>query len=189
MTDIYLIRHGQSTWNAERRWAGHSDPPLTDLGRWQAKEACPGLNEIGFHWVTSSDLQRARETASILAEKLGLDLNPPVPELKERQSGEICGLTSQEIDLRFPGLLDQWRAGEIIEIPGGETWPDFVDRVKDGLYRLSLNSGPILAVSHEGVLRAVEYLLGEKQKSHENLEGKWIRILPESNRSFRIFTV
>jgi broad specificity phosphatase PhoE len=180
MTEIYLLRHGQSTWNAEHRWAGHSDPPLTDLGRRQAKEACSRLREMGFQSVTSSDLCRARETASIITEELGLYLNPPVPELKEIQSGDICGLTSQEIDLRFPGFLDEWRAGEIIEMPGGETWSDFVKRIKDGLSRLFSHGGPILVVSHEGVLRAVEHLLGEKQKKHENLEGRWIRIINRS---------
>ena len=89
MTDIYLVRHGQSTWNEEHRWAGQADPPLTDLGRLQAKMACSRLEEIGFRWVTSSDLIRARETASFIASELGIELAPPVSELKERHYGEI----------------------------------------------------------------------------------------------------
>ena len=176
MTEIYLARHGQSIWNDEHRWAGQADPPLTDLGRLQAKKACPRLKEMGFHSVTSSDLSRARETAAIIASELGLELAPPVPELKERHFGEMCGLTSHEIDIRFPGLLDRWRAGQIIEIPGGEAWSIFVERVFQGLCSLSSWPGPILVVSHEGVFRAVEHLLGEKQVKHENLEGKWLRI-------------
>ncbi len=175
MTEIYLVRHGQSTWNDEHRWAGQADPPLTDLGRRQAQKASSRLKEMGFRSVTSSDLRRARETAAIMASELGIDLAPPLPELKERQSGDICGLTSQEIGIRFPGLLDRWRAGQIIDIPGGEAWPNFLERVLQGLCSLSSWSGPILAVSHEGVLRAVEYHFGEKQIRHENLEGKWIR--------------
>lgn len=180
MADIYLVRHGQSTWNEEHRWAGQADPPLTDLGRLQAKEACPRLKEMDFKWVTSSDLSRARETASIIARELELELAPSVTALKERQSGEICGLTSHEIDIRFPGLLDRWRAGEIIEIPEGEAWSCFVERVFQGLCRLSSWPGPILVVSHEGVLRVVESLLGEKQIKHENLGGKWIRVSDQS---------
>jgi broad specificity phosphatase PhoE len=176
MTEIYLVRHGQSTWNDEHRWAGQADPPLTDLGRLQAKMACSRLKEMGFQRVTSSDLIRARETASIFADEIGIDLAPPVPELKERHSGDISGLTSHEIDICFPGLLDKWRAGQIIDIPGGEPWPNFVERVFQGLCNLSSWSGPILVICHEGVLRAIESHFGEKQVRHENLEGKWIRI-------------
>jgi broad specificity phosphatase PhoE len=176
MTDIYLVRHGQSIWNSEHRWAGQADPPLSDLGRLKAKMACSRLKEMGFRLVTSSDLKRAKETAAIISGELEIELVPPVPELKKRQSGDICGLTSHEIDLRFPGLLDEWRAGQIIEIPGGEAWSIFIGRVFQGLCNLFSWSGPILVVSHEGVLRAVEHLLGEKQVRHENLEGKWIRI-------------
>ena len=183
MTEIYLVRHGQSTWNDEHRWAGQADPPLTDLGRLQAKKACSRLKEMGFRLVTSSDLRRAKETAAIISSELGIELAPPVSELKERHSGDICGLTSPEIDIRFPGLLDKWRAGQIIDIPGGEAWPIFLERVFQGLCSLSSWSGPILVVSHEGVLRAVEYHFGEKQVRHENLEGKWIRICNQSVQS------
>ncbi len=176
------MRHGQSTWNEEHRWAGQADPPLTDLGRMQAKMACSRLEEMGFRSVTSSDLRRARETAAIISSGLGIELASPVWELKERHSGDICGLTSQEIDIRFPGLLDRWRAGQIIDMPGGEAWPNFLERVFQGLCSLSSWSGPILVVSHEGVLRAVEYHLEEKQVRHENLEGKWLRICNQSLR-------
>jgi uncharacterized phosphatase len=177
MTEIYLVRHGQSTWNDEHRWAGHEDPSLTDLGRLQAKKACSKLSEMGFRLVTSSTLSRARETASIIAGELSIELAPPVLELDERHFGDISGLTSPEIDIRFPGLLDRWRDGQIIEIPGGEAWSVFVERVFHGLCSLSSRSGPILVVSHEGVLRVVEYYFGEKQIKHQNLERKIVKII------------
>lgn len=180
MTEIYLVRHGQSTWNEEHRWAGQADPPLTDLGRLQAKITCSRLKEMGFQRVTSSDLIRAQETAAIISNELGIELAPPISELKERHSGDICGLTSHEIDIQFPGLLDKWRTGQVIDIPGGEAWSIFVERVFQGLCNLSSLRGPILLVGHEGVLRAVEYHFGEKQVRHENLEGKWIRSFDQS---------
>ncbi len=176
MTEIYVVRHGQSTWNSEHRWAGQADPPLSELGRLQAKEACSRLKGMVFDHVASSSLQRARETAVIISEALGLELAPAVSELNERGSGDFCGLTFGEIELRFPGLLDKWRAGEIIEIPGGEAWPDFVERVFHGLGTFSSRPGRLLVVCHDGVLRAVEYYFGEKQQRHVNLEGKWLRI-------------
>ena len=127
-----------------------------------------------FSSVASSSLQRARETASIISEYLKIDLLEPISDLNERQAGEISGLTSDEIEEHFPGLLDKWRKGEIIDIPSGEKWDDFVKRVKNGLNNLYLMSGRILVVSHEGILRAIEYQLGEKQRKHENLEGRWL---------------
>lgn len=80
---------------------------------------------MGFRAVTSSDLSRARKTAVIIASELDLEWAPLVSELKERHLGEICGLTSPEIDIRFPGLLDRWRAGQVIDVPAGEAWPIF----------------------------------------------------------------
>ena len=176
MAKIYILRHGQSTWNSERRWAGHEDPPLTELGRQQVKSACKKFSKLGFSSIVSSSFQRARETASIISENLKIDLLEPISDLNERQAGEIGGLTSDEIEERFPGLLDKWQKGEIIDIPGGEKWNNFVKRVQNGLNNLYLLPGRVLVVSHEGILRAVEYQLGEEQRKHENLEGRWLEI-------------
>jgi len=173
MANIYLIRHGQSAYNTERRWAGHADPPLTDRGREQAKAACGKLKDMDFTAVTSSSLQRARETASIIAQYLHIELLPSIPDFNERHAGDISGLTSNEIDERFPGFLDGWRRGEIVEIPGGEPWNKFLNRVQSGLETLSNLPGRILIVVHEGVLRVAEYLAGKDQIKHDNLEGRW----------------
>lgn len=175
MTEIYLIRHGESTWNSQHRWAGHADPPLSDPGRTQARVAALSLRKFGFQSVASSVLTRAWETASILAYELGVVLSLPVPQLNERHFGEISGLTSSEIEVKFPGLVTRWRSGEVVEIPGGEAWPGFVERVLCALKDLSSLSAPVLAVSHEGVLRAVEHHFGKKQVRHSNLEGRWVR--------------
>lgn len=174
MAKIYLIRHGQSTYNTERRWAGHADPPLTELGREQAKVACETFKDMGFSAATSSSLQRARETASIISNELHIDLLEPISELNERHAGQISGLTSDEIEQRFPGFLDKWRKGEIIDIPGGEEWESFHHRVQQGLDKLSVLPGRIVVVAHEGVLRTAEFQLGKKQQKHHNLEGIWI---------------
>ncbi len=176
MAEIYLLRHGQSTWNAERRWAGHEDPPLNDVGRQQAIYASSQLGKEGFTHATSSSLQRARETASIISKKLCIELVEPIPELNERHCGKLTGLTSQEIEIHFPGLLEEWGEGNIIEIPCGEAWNDFVSRVHRGLNKLSSLSGRILVVAHEGVLRTIEYKLGERLRKHENLGGRWVEV-------------
>ena len=104
MATIYLIRHGQSTYNNEKRWAGHADPPLTDLGREQAKKACEKFKEMDFTAITSSSLQRARETAEIISQQLNINLLDSIPDLNERHAGHISGLTSDEIDEKFPEI-------------------------------------------------------------------------------------
>lgn len=173
MRSIYVARHGQSTWNAERRWAGHGDPPLTELGREQAREASARFAALGFDRVASSALVRATETASILAEALGLPRVAPNPLFDERFAGPMSGMTSEEIEARWPGLLAGWRSGEEIEIPGGEPWSDFVERIVGGLALLQREPQRTLLVAHMGVQRAIESSLGRPLERYANLEGFW----------------
>jgi probable phosphoglycerate mutase len=173
VSSIYVTRHGQSTWNAERRWTGHGDPPLTEQGREQAREAIARFAALGFDRVASSSLVRATETASILADALGLPRIAPDPLFDERFAGPMSGMTSAEIDSRWPGLLARWDAGEEIEIHGGEPWPDFVARVARGLAGLRSEPQRTLLVAHMGVQRAIEHALGRPLGRYTNLEGFW----------------
>ncbi len=127
-----------------------------------------------FRAITSSALLRARQTAMIISQELKIDLLDPVTDLNEVHSGHISGLTALEIEDRYPGLLDKWRSGEMIDIPGGETWEDFSDRIFRGLNFLHTLSGPILVIAHGGVLRAIEHRLDEKPQKHDNLGGMWV---------------
>lgn len=174
MSRIYVARHGESTWNAERRWTGHGDPPLSEIGRAQAREACGTLGSHRFDAVCSSSLIRALETATIIASALGLQQLHPMREFDERFAGQMSGMTSAEIEQRWPGLLDRWRSGRPPEIPGGEPWQAFVDRVVAGLRNLQVVPGRILLVSHMGVQRAIEDGLGRPPRWYGNLEGLWV---------------
>ena len=104
MTRVLLIRHGQSEWNADGRWQGQADPPLTDLGRHQAMHAARNLGAVDA--IVASDLQRASETALIIAEALGVGPVVLEPGLRERDAGEWSGLTRAEIERDWPGYLD-----------------------------------------------------------------------------------
>ncbi len=90
---ILLLRHGQSTWNAEGRWQGQSDPPLSALGREQAEEAAGKLAGMDVSTVVTSDLDRARTTGRILADALALAPPTEDPDLREYDVGDWEGPT------------------------------------------------------------------------------------------------
>jgi broad specificity phosphatase PhoE len=95
-------------------------------------------------------------------------------QFDERFAGQISGMTSAEIEARWPGFLDQWKSGTPVEIPSGEPWQAFVDRALEGLQHLQTVPGRILVISHMGVQRAIEYGLGRPLSWHGNLEGLWV---------------
>jgi broad specificity phosphatase PhoE len=161
MNRIYVARHGESTWNAERRWTGHGDPPLSEIGRARAREASEALRNHRFDAVGSSTLVRALETASIIAIALGLPRLEPMRHFDERFAGQMVGMTSAEIETRWPGLLDQWKSGTPVEIPGGEPWQAFVDRALEGLQHLQTVPGRILVVFSFGSAASNRIRLGQ----------------------------
>ncbi|MCU1545113.1 MAG: histidine phosphatase family protein [Homoserinimonas sp.] len=106
---IAFIRHGQTDWNAAGRMQGTSDIPLNDTGRNQAREAVAVLQDDRWDVIVSSPLSRARETATIIADGLGIELGRSYETLVERHYGDGEGLTSDDIaerwpDRHFPGL-------------------------------------------------------------------------------------
>src|SRR3954449_1914254 len=100
---LLLVRHGQSEWNAVGRWQGQADPPLTELGREQARLAARSLGALDA--IFASDLQRATETALIISNALGVGPVVIDPDLRERDAGEWSGLTRSEIEEQYPGYL------------------------------------------------------------------------------------
>jgi probable phosphoglycerate mutase len=149
MTTILLARHGETDWNAERRVQGHSDTPLNETGRAQARALGDELAEEPFDAVYSSDLLRAHETARIVAQRRGLEVTA-IRDLRERHFGTWEGLTDDEILVRFPEAHSgAW--GD------GETRDEMAQRVFDALQRIAEThpSGRVLVVSHGGPLRAV----------------------------------
>jgi broad specificity phosphatase PhoE len=180
---LLLVRHGQSTWNAEGRWQGWSDPPLSELGRAQAEDAVDDLRHLEVTGVASSDLVRARETAAVIA--AGLDLGEPLidGDLREYDVGDWEGLTRPEIEAGWPEQLARWREGRLLATPGGETRAHFVTRTAEALARLSRLhdlGNTLVVVTHGGVIRAVEQFSGtERSPVIENLAGRWFTVGPD----------
>jgi len=178
-TRVLLLRHGQSTWNAEGRWQGQADPPLSALGEKQARDAAAHLSAVGFDAIVASDLQRARRTAELIATEL--DLEPVVldPDLRERDVGAFSGLTENEVYARFPDCFNE--AGRILRIPDGEADTALVARTVSALDGIASRhpGGTVLAVAHGGVIRFLERHLGlEPPPSTANLGGRWFVVGP-----------
>ena len=182
MRRLLLVRHAQSSWNAEGRWQGAADPPLSPEGEHQAErggEALASALAAGdlpgpLEEVWSSDLLRARQTAAALARACGWEAAVRLePGLREHDVGAWSGLTRAEIDRRWPGLVDAWSAGALPATPGGEARAVFDARVREAATRVAGIPGDGLAVvvTHGGVLRSLARWLGVEDRAPGNLQG------------------
>jgi probable phosphoglycerate mutase len=167
---ILVVRHGQSTWNADGRWQGQADPPLSELGIAQAEAAAHAVDGVDAIWA--SDLERALHTATILATAHGLDVVADA-RLRERAAGEWTGLTRAQIDEQYPGALEERRRP-----PGFELDDVLVTRALAALQELAaaLAGGTAIAVTHGGVILAVERHHGIERTPVANLEGRWLHV-------------
>jgi len=177
MARLLLVRHGQSTWNATGRWQGQEDPPLTNLGRLQAAHAAGSIGAVDA--IFGSTLERASVTAQIIAESIGVGPVVCLPGLVERHAGEWQGLTRDEIDLEWPGFLDQHRRP-----PGWEDDETLLARTVPALRDIatSVGNGDAVVVTHGGVIYNVETRLGAPFERIANLGGRWIEVAGEELR-------
>ncbi|QEI05104.1 histidine phosphatase family protein [Pigmentiphaga aceris] len=158
MSELWLIRHGETDWNRTRRMQGSLNVGLNALGRSQADQVAARLGTLAasetFHAIYSSDLDRAHTTAKPAAAALGLEITLD-PGLRERNYGVMQGLDRQEIDLLLPEAAAAWKSRDPDrEIPGGETLRAFHDRVVGTLARIGVahRGQRVLIFTHGGVL-------------------------------------
>ena len=171
MVRILLVRHGQSEWNAEGRWQGQADIPLSDLGRRQAAAAATRLG--AFDFIASSTLLRASETASIIAGAHGMGPVIPIPDLVERSAGEWSGLTREDIHREWPGYLENDRRP-----PGYEGDEDLSARMDAGLREVAglIADGEGLVVAHGGLIYLLEDRAGSRRGRIGNLGALWVEV-------------
>lgn len=148
MTRFFLVRHGETEWNRERRIQGVSDIPLNDTGRAQAAALGDILVGHNFDLIVSSPLSRADETARIIAERLGMPAPITVADLIERNYGEAEGSSGADLDLRYPPGTD---------IPGREDREVVTQRAIRVLHDMAIRHphADIVAVAHGAVIRSV----------------------------------
>ena len=180
---LLCVRHGLSTWNLERRWQGRADPPLSEAGVDGAVELAEALATTVTHGpntsVWSSDLQRARSTAEIIAERLGAGPVNVDSRLREADVGPWQGLTSPEIEEGWPGYIAAGRRPD-----GFEPEADLIARVLPALFDIARGApagGVPIVVAHAGVLRAVRRHSGAVDEHLANLAGLWFAVDPASD--------
>jgi len=155
VTVVLLARHGQTDWNRDQRFQGHSDPPLNETGRAQAATLAEELRDVPLAAVYSSDLRRAVETAAVVAAAKGLPVRSR-PQLREIDVGEWAGLTVSEIETRFPDAMRRHAAGGD-GWERGETHAVMQERIVAAVSELAAGhpDETILLVGHGGTMRAL----------------------------------
>jgi len=155
VTTLLLVRHGETDWNAERRWQGHADVPLNARGLEQAQALADQLAADPVYVIYSSDLSRARDTATIVGERLSVDVLVDA-DLREIDVGPIEGLTAEEAR-----SFERWQ---------GEPKEEHAERVLRAVQRIAERhpGQRVLVVTHGGSLRRVHEHLGLESGAFEN---------------------
>jgi broad specificity phosphatase PhoE len=153
---LLLARHGETSWNSESRWQGHTDIALNERGRAQAAALADRLRPFGVGHVFTSDLERARETAAIVARLLPVPNLVVDPRLRERGFGAFEGLTRDECAARFPLEWAAYQDDRRVMPPGSEPHEAVIQRLAEGVKTAvgaARNGEPVLIVGHGGALR------------------------------------
>ena len=190
---IVVWRHGQTAFNAQRRYQGHLDIELDDAGRAQAARSARVLAGLAPSAIVSSDLVRARETAAALAALTGLEVAID-KRLREIDVGVWQGLTFDEVAARFPAEVAVWRDGGEGRRGGGETLVEVGERVSAAVHealRTVPDGGTLVVTTHGASGRAlVASLLGLPGSSWGALGSlancSW-SIVGENGRGWRLW--
>lgn len=145
--EIYLVRHGETEWNKEGRYYGHTDIGLTEAGKEQAERVGDSLIRLKFDAVYCSPLARAIDTARLITkEPLLLD-----DRLKEQNFGIFEGKTYHDLQMEYADTLKEWNEDyEHFRIPKGESFFDVRTRIDAFVEELWEKNGRILIVAHKG---------------------------------------
>jgi broad specificity phosphatase PhoE len=157
---VFLARHGETSWNREGRWQGHTDIALNEAGRAQARALGELLRGHEIARIHTSDLLRARETAEVAALVLGVSEIVVDRGLRERSFGIFEGLTRRECETRHPEHWAGYRSEPSRVPPGAEPQEELARRMHEAVARAVAardagDEAPVLVVSHGGSLRAL----------------------------------
>ncbi|MCY3954269.1 MAG: histidine phosphatase family protein [bacterium] len=174
MVRLLLLRHAESEWNAQGRWQGQADTPLTERGRRHAAQAGPVL--ASFEVLVCSDLCRARQSAEIIAAGAGIDVIDIEPRLRERNAGPWQGLTRREIERDWPGYLGSGRRPTRYE--SDEQLVARADAALGDIARQAerRDTPEVLVITHGGVISSLTVRAGLTMVPMPNLSGRWVTV-------------
>jgi 2,3-bisphosphoglycerate-dependent phosphoglycerate mutase len=181
MPILVLVRHGQSIWNAEDRFTGWIDVPLSSAGEEEARQAGRLLKDFEFQVAYTSALMRAQDTLAIMLDEMGKDM-PIIRDsaLNERMYGNLQGLNKEQTRKRYsPEIVHLWRRSYDIPPPGGEALKDTAARTLPFFERaimgdISQGKNVLVAAhgnSNRSIVMAVEGLTGEQVVTVELTTG------------------
>lgn len=165
MRKLLLLRHGRTSWNAERRFQGQADPPLDEIGRVQAYEVATLVAALRPDLLVSSDAARAMQTAKRVGAATGLPVQAEV-RLRERSLGHWEGLTRDEVAERYPDEFADWVAGRDVSRRGGETRQQVATRAMAAFDALPPVEIAVLVTHSATAMALCTALLGMNQHVH-----------------------
>ena len=158
---FFFIRHGQTDWNQKKIAMGQTDIPLNERGRQEALQAASLLIHRGIKRICHSPLQRARQTAELIAGKLSLTCEV-IPSLSQCNWGVMQGQSRGDEAWRTA-----WRRGEV-EIADAETFNEFCCRVRGGLNQTLMHGEAVLIVAHGATFAAIQRVLHLADREMQN---------------------
>jgi glucosyl-3-phosphoglycerate phosphatase len=180
-----FLRHAETEVSDRKEWHGTADPPLSVKGREHAMTAAERLHELNLKIaaIICSDFSRAVETATVFGKVFGCVVFRD-PLLRERHLGEWEGLTQAEIERKWPGLIEAWRAGSIDGPPGGETDDEVTERVCRALceHANGAQESAALVISHAGLLRGLLATNGLPDEEIPPLSGRWLTVKADTGQ-------
>ena len=156
MGRLIIVRHGETKFNAEDRYQGQEDSPLSETGHAQARALAQRAARTGCRYIYSSDLGRAQQTAAYISAALQLPVTLD-QRLRERNLGVFEGLTAPELEAKYPEEFEKYKTeDQSFVVPGGESAMQVQHRAMECLNELAWrHKEEILVVSHGGLLSAV----------------------------------
>ncbi|HXV28665.1 MAG TPA: histidine phosphatase family protein [bacterium] len=156
MTQLFLIRHGETAWNRKKRYQGQTDISLTQDGRDQARDMARALKSVKIDMIYSSSLKRARQTALILSKEVGVR---PVwdARLRELHFGAWEGRTAEQLRSRKDPVFLKWQRGNFVTPTGGESMASLRKRIRSFLKSIlsKANGKQVVVVSHAGPMKVL----------------------------------
>lgn len=165
MQKLFLVRHGETVWNSERRYIGRTNLTLSTKGIEQAKSLARRFAREDVEAIFTSPLKRSLETARIIGREVSLE-PVVINELIEVDFGKWEGLTYEEIKEKFGEIIDRWLfSPSKVEIPSGESWEEVMRRAKEFLRQVSERPEKTgLAITHGGIIKTIVALIFNHQR-------------------------